>query len=233
MNLVLSKPPAPLSRVLGLFSVLLISAALLPGLQAQQAITAGYHVMSKDAEGNISCRMMSPAAAADLGLIFNHQTRSPQPQAVSPQQGGGGDITVTYNGFTSEAQTAFQFAVDIWAALLEINTEIRVDASFTPLGENVLGSAGGQFAGLTIGSDNFAVIFSLADQLVGSDIFPQFVDITANFNSDFDFYFGTDGQPGSQFDFVTLVLHELAHGLGFVDSFSVDGMDGSFGLDQW
>ena len=134
MNFVLPRIPPPLSRVLGLFCVLLISAALLPGLQAQQVMTSGYHVMITDAEGNITCRMMSPAAAADLGIIFNQQTRSLQPQEISPQQGGGG-ITVTYTDFTPEAQAAFQFAVDIWAALLNIPIEVRVDATFSALAE--------------------------------------------------------------------------------------------------
>ena len=38
-----------------------------------------------------------------------------------------------------------------------------------------------------------------------------------------DWYFGLDGQPGEdQFDFVSVVLHEVGHGLGFHDSFRVD-----------
>ena len=54
MHFVLPRTPAPLARVLGLFSVLLISAALLPGLQAQQSMTTVYHVMTTDADGNTS-----------------------------------------------------------------------------------------------------------------------------------------------------------------------------------
>ena len=135
MNFVLPRTPAPLSRVLVLFCLLLISALLLPGLQAQQpSMTTVYHVMTKDADGNATCRMMSPAAAADLGLILDEQTRSLQPMEISPQQGGGAGITVTYNGFTAEAQAAFQFAVDIWAALLDIDIPIVVDATFAALG---------------------------------------------------------------------------------------------------
>ena len=145
MNFVLPRIQAPLSRVLVLFCVLLISALLLPGLQAQQSMTTLYHVMTKDADGNATCQMMSPAAAADLGVILDEQTQSLQPLEISPQQGGGAGITVTYSGFTAEAQAAFQFAVDIWAALLDIDIPIVVDATFAPLAENVLGSAGGSF----------------------------------------------------------------------------------------
>jgi hypothetical protein len=52
------------------------------------------------------------------------------------------------------------------------------------------------------------------------------------FNSDFDdWYFGVDGEtPAGQYDFVSVVLHELGHGLGFSGSATVDGNLGSWGL---
>ena len=81
MNIVLPRIPTPLSRVLVLFCVLLISAALLPGLQAQQSMTTVYHVMTRDADGNATCQMMSPAAAGNLGVILDEQTRSLQEQS--------------------------------------------------------------------------------------------------------------------------------------------------------
>ena len=38
-----------------------------------------------------------------------------------------------------------------------------------------------------------------------------------------DWYYGLDGQPGEdQFDFVSVVLHEIGHGLGFYASFRID-----------
>ena len=38
-----------------------------------------------------------------------------------------------------------------------------------------------------------------------------------------DWYFELDGRPGEdQFDFVSVVLHEIGHGLGFFDSFRID-----------
>ena len=44
-----------------------------------------------------------------------------------------------------------------------------------------------------------------------------------------DWYYGLDGNPGEdQFDFVSVVLHEIGHGLGFFASFR-DEEDGTFG----
>lgn len=131
---------------------------------------------------------------------------------------------VNYNGFTPQAQTAFQFAVDIWANALDSNVPIRVDATFGPLGPGVLGGAGPtNFIPLTIPgvAANTAYPIALAEKLTGSEIpdgpSPTSVDINATFSSTANFYFGTDGNtPAGQVDFVSVVLHELGHGLGVI-----------------
>ncbi|MEH6534801.1 MAG: T9SS type A sorting domain-containing protein [Psychroserpens sp.] len=127
---------------------------------------------------------------------------------------------VTYNGFTPQAQAAFQFAVDIWANTLASDQPIRVDATFAPLGAGVLGSAGPTgFIPLTGPGipANTAFARALAEQITGTDSNAGGADISANFSSTANFYFGLDANPPfSQVDFVSVVLHELGHGLGFL-----------------
>ncbi len=134
-------------------------------------------------------------------------------------------ITVDYTGFTAPAQAAFQRAIDIWAEHIDSPVEIRVQADFEALGTTTLGQAGPLLVrDFGAGSPNTWYPFALADALAGRDFFPaageNFYDIQATFNSAFSrFYFGLDGRPASnQIDFVTVVLHELGHGLGFVGS---------------
>ena len=57
-------------------------------------------------------------------------------------------------------------------------------------------------------------------------------DIVANFNSNFSqWYFGTNGNcPPGRYDFVTVVLHELCHGLGFQGSMDISNGQGSWGF---
>ena len=149
------------------------------------------------------------------------------------------DIFVSYNGFTPEAQAAFQFAVDIWANSIESPKPVRIDANFAPLGPGVLGQAGPTsfFTSNAPGSvpSTFYPV-ALWEKLENrdSDSGPfgpdtgQSVDISCTFSSTFNFYFGTDAMPPpSQFDFVSVVLHELGHGLGFVGFGSSDGTEGS------
>ena len=112
---------------------------------------------------------------------------------------------------------AFQHAASLWSKRLDSNVPIRIQARFTALGPNVLGSAGainGVIATLPDGSQKI-LHPALANSLVGSDLLPGFDDIAANFSSDFDFYLGLDGNHGAKLDLVAVLLHEFAHGLGF------------------
>jgi len=147
-------------------------------------------------------------------------------------------INVTYNGFTPEARAAFEYAVDIWESLIESPVPIEVVANWTPLGSGILGSAGPNyltrdFSGAPTANTWYAA--ALANKLAGTDLYTSQTDITANFNSNFsNWYLGTDANtPAGQYDFVSVVLHELGHGLGFLGSMWVDGDQGSWGYDTY
>jgi len=170
----------------------------------------------------------------------NAFTSIPAPRPASAglrAQSVASTITVTYVGFEAfpEAQAAFQAAVDIWSSLVSTPVPISVRAEFKPLAANVLGSAGAQyvwrdFPGAPVAGTYYAD--ALADKLRGSDAYPAQFDILASFNSTFaNWYFGTDGStPAGTYDFVSVVLHELGHGLGFLGAANVTSGSGSIGL---
>jgi hypothetical protein len=143
-------------------------------------------------------------------------------------------INVTYNGFSAEAQTAFQFAVDILETEITSSVAIELIANWTPLGPGILGSAGANYI-----VRDFALAplintwyhAALANKLAGLDLYPSDHDINANFSSSFsNWYFGMDGNtPAGQYDFVSVVLHEIIHGLGFSGSMTVSGNLGKWG----
>jgi hypothetical protein len=126
---------------------------------------------------------------------------------------------------------AFQFAADLWGASLDSNIDIQIQASFDPLGANVLGAAAAAFSirnfnavaapGFPGGNANTNYHIALADKRAGVDLLVAFgltaatPEIVAQFSSDFDFYLGLDNNHGAQNDLVVVLLHELGHGLGF------------------
>ncbi len=144
-------------------------------------------------------------------------------------------ITVNYLGtWDSQAQAAFQYAVDIWETQLTSSVPIVVDAEWTALPSGVLGSAGAttlyrDFSNAPQAGTWYPV--ALANKLAGSDLNGGTAEIHANFSSAFtNWYFGTDGNtPSDKYDFVSVVLHELGHGLGFFGSMIVDDGDSSNG----
>ena len=144
-------------------------------------------------------------------------------------------INVNYTGFTPQAQTAFQFAVDVWEGLLNTSVPITVDASFSNLGANILGSAGPKlfyrdFTGATQVGTWYPV--ALANSLARRDLDTSNSDINAQFSNAFNWYYGTDGNvPSNQISFVSVVLHELGHGLGFTGLMQHQSGRGSWGYN--
>lgn len=130
---------------------------------------------------------------------------------------------------------AFQFAADLWGALLDNDITVTIDASMSQLEcdqtSGVLGSA----SPINVYWDPERELWypsALANALAGEDLDPTSADIEANFNSRLDsstclgdssWYYGLDGQPPpSDVDFLSTVLHELAHGLGFISFYDYD-----------
>lgn len=178
--------------------------------------------------------------------VFHHV---PPPKEFSQWSIQSATITVDFlenetdhNGYycdpwDSAAQAAFQYAVDIWETLITSGVTIEVKACWTgDLGASTLGSAGPRWAyrnfpGAPLADTWYPV--ALANALYGSDLSAD-PDIDARFNMNFAWYFGTDGNtPIGQYDFVTAVLHELGHGLGFLGSMSVGPPSCSVGSGCW
>jgi len=136
---------------------------------------------------------------------------------------------------------AFQYAAGLWAQCINSTVIIYVGANMDPLFCNassaILGGAGTNSVFANFPNAPIANIWyggALADALAAADLNPGFTDIGATFNSDIDddpaclggtgWYYGVDGNPGAgQFDFVTVVLHEIGHGLGFQTFIAANG----------
>ncbi|MDX2442393.1 MAG: hypothetical protein QNK30_01210, partial [Bacteroidales bacterium] len=157
-------------------------------------------------------------------------------KSLSPAADKSADIIVTYNGFTSDARKAFQQAVDIWETLIESPVPIYMEANWEDLGETTLGScvAGNYYLGLFLGARLPLAYYPLAvaEKMAKSDInLPGEPDLIANFSSTASWYYGSDGQtPVGTHDLVSVVMHEIAHGIGFIGTMGLfDSNTGAYG----
>lgn len=140
---------------------------------------------------------------------------------------------VEFLGLSAEAISAFNHATDIWSNYLVSDVPIKIVAHMQPLLPGQLGItfpngelnyAGAPFADVWYAS-------SLANAITGTDLNGDFADIEIYFSSLANWYYGLDENPGpTQYDFISTVLHEICHGLGFLSLSNRSGSVGSFGL---
>lgn len=176
------------------------------------------------------CAASAGAQAAATITIINTNAPGEGFNDPTPAEPVGGNTGTTLG---QQRLIAFQHAADIWGATLTSKVPVRVAASFVPLpctaDSAVLGAAGAN----DIFSDfpnapkpNTWYPSALASKLAGADqAAPDAPHIQARFNSRLGlfpdcmsgsgFYLGLDNKHGPRIDLVTVLLHELAHGLGF------------------
>jgi hypothetical protein len=138
----------------------------------------------------------------------------------------------------SQAKAAFDAAANIWGTTLHSMVPIKVHACWTDLDSGILGGSATDsyiqnFPSAPVSDIWYSV--SLANALSGSDQNGGDPEMHHVYNKNFDWYYGTDGNtPANQYDFLTTVLHEMGHGLGFEGSMIVDDQGyGSWGWDYY
>jgi hypothetical protein len=176
----------------------------------------------------VSIAFLLPAAPAGAAnVVINALAGFDDPTAATPI---GGNTGTTVG---EQREIAFQYAADLWGARLVSDVDIEVDAAFSSLScgssSGTLGSAGPNFANINTANlplSNTWYSTATADARAGSNLVGAGADIDAEFNADIgqpdclaasSWYYGLDGNPsGGALDFVTVLLHELGHGLGFL-----------------
>ncbi|MCF6288834.1 MAG: hypothetical protein L3J53_06320 [Proteobacteria bacterium] len=182
--------------------------------------------------------LLFPFVVHSATFQFNWGEGFDDDTAVTPV---GGNTGTTLG---EQRRILFQAVGDQWGLIIQSDVTIVVDATFIPMlceaTRAVLGSAGPtsfHSGFLSSPMPNTFYPRSLVDAIRGVNHNPGLADIATNFNSDIDtgcfnggtFYYGiNDDAPSNQVQLYSTILHELAHGLGYISLASYD--DGSFPL---
>ena len=191
------------------------------------------HVAANSADGGVSLpthrRVMLIADPSEE--IY----RLPAPPISSPSRAESASFIIDYleNAYNSagdwcyswptQAKVAFEAATLIWASIVTSPVPIEIEACWADLGDSrILGYSlepdhHWNFSGAP--KPDTAYTAALADALAGTDLNGSEPEMYLAYNKIFNFYFGTDGNPPQgSYDFETVVLHEMGHGLGFSGS---------------
>jgi len=137
---------------------------------------------------------------------------------------------VKFVGFPEEAKNAFMYALSLYENQISSTVPINIRASWESLDMSVLSKCGPagfykNFDGAAV-SDVFYPI-ALVEKLTSREWNEGNPDITCTFNDNANWYFGIDGNtPANRYDFVSNVLHELTHGIGFSGFLTVEDENG-------
>lgn len=141
--------------------------------------------------------------------------------------GNTATFEVSYgSGFPSGAKTAFQAAINVWSKVLISRVPIKISANWEEINGNTLASSGSKVVYKNFSKSALKDVWypvSLAEAISGQNLNGTESDITITINSKINWSYFTDGNfEAFKYDLMTIVLHEIAHGLGFSSTFKLN-----------
>lgn len=195
-----------------IFTLLLVSSTLL--LLAQKEKNPTINNVFHTHNGTI-CTIGEPMPG--FVVPARAKSRNPPPNPITFQ--------VTYSSTVPQAaRTAFDRATDILSNLFSSTVPITVSVGTvdTVGGNTLAGARSGtfrrNFKNAPIPNTNYPI--ALAEKLAGEDLSSSAdaADIIVDYNSTRNWNYTSTNVAGNQFDFVTVILHEILHGMGFASS---------------
>jgi len=138
--------------------------------------------------------------------------------------GIGGYLEFTLSGtMNTEQRTATEYALELWSEQFAGTVPVDINVSFEPMASGILGSAT-RMPNYWNPATQSWYCSAVGNQLAGYNVVPNQRDIRIRMNSTYAFHYELNANPGSgRYDCVTIMLHEVTHGLGFFPLCREDG----------
>jgi hypothetical protein len=182
---------------------------------------------------NATTQQVKVASAGWVSLYgtTSEQQSKPLPRIFKANLEKKSNFVPIYNNVPSNAKQAIQAAIDIWAQNFISSIPININITWSkPVNNSVLASASAKnvFANFNGAPDKTLYYTSaLANALAGRDLDVNDVELEIDVASTANWYFGVDGLcPPRSYDLVSVILHEMAHGLGFMSGSYYDQATG-------
>ncbi len=198
----------------------------------------------------ISAPLVTPTAVAQVRVkaatVWGHTyagTSAPTANSTVTKSSTSANLekvskfVISYNSFPTWARAEVQSALDTWAANFKSEVEVNVSATWgRSSNSDVLGSArpGSYFAGF-VGAPDSSLWYpsALANALANKDLDRDNPEIIIQVNSAANWNQRGDDKPRStEYDLESVILHEVAHGLGFLSADVYDKFFGYGSIDQ-
>jgi hypothetical protein len=149
------------------------------------------------------------------------------------------NFKVDFTTTPSIYHAAINAAVDVWSQNFVSQVPVKVKVYWGRQSSSAIlaSAAPGKFHTnfKNIPDNDLWYASALADAIAGEDIEPTIEEVTIRINSTNApiLYLGTDGNcPSNKYDLVSMILHEMGHGLGFLSNADYDDLYGYGSIQQ-
>ena len=163
-------------------------------------------------------------APAGWTYLFTGDTpasKTSTPRVLSANLERKSNFVPIYNNVPDVAKASIQRAIDIWSENFSSKVPVNVNVAWTKApNSTILASASAKniFSNFNGAPDKTLYYPSaLANALAGVDLDVGEPELEINVTTGDFWYYGLDGKcPSNKYDLVSVILHEMAHGLGFM-----------------
>ena len=183
----------------------------------------GFDARVQSIRGRVVCALVGVVGAV---MAFAAPAAAQTPEALKAT------FVARYaNNVPANVRGAVDFALSLWSQRLASAIPIEVDVDWGGgLPSNV--AAATEPVAYERVADGSQQPVALANAVAGRDLEPGLADVHLLLGGGIRWYTGVDGNcPANATDMVTMVLHELAHGLAFAESFHSAGGGLAWGHD--